>query len=257
MARSVAELIEHVNKLCLTLTQSSPTENTCLRVLDFYEQVAYIFSKPKLVKHIFVTIPPAALVYTLLFSQSLATVSRLCGILAVYKEAFATTMSYSSKRQGPGYDKEHVEIFNGFLMDICNCIWRGKALVKSDPTAQNCMVADRVVESLTRYVGTLEDGLALGTLFNISYSPLLCLQSIEHVRQLEDAEDEEVELRARHAGPVTQQSLTLLARKGGLELTWQDYRMGLLRRLEDRGLIGIPELLYCTMKSLRDSRMKT
>lgn len=170
-------------------------------------------------------------------------------------------MSNSAKKLGPAYDKEQVGMFNGFLMDICNCFWRGKAFAKSDAHAKGCMVSDGVITALRSYVSSLTESgsgeMELAVLFTMSYSPLLCLQGMEHLRRLEDEEDEDFELRARHAGPVTQKSLLQIARQGGLEVVWQDYRLGLLKRLEDKEWGGIPELLYSTMRNLLDARSKS
>lgn len=254
----IAWLVTHVNKLSLTLLQTSPAESTALKILDFYERVAHLYSNPMLLRSLQITIPPVPLVYTLQFSQSLATVSRLCRLLASYKRAFSAYMSNAAKKLGPQYDKAEVNTFNGFLMDICNCLWRGKAFAKSDAHARGCMVADAVVAPLEAYVGGLPDGgeTTLAALFTMSFSPLLCLQAIGHVRGREEAEDEEVELQARHAGPVTQKSLGQLARRGGLELQWQDYRLGVLRHLDERAFSGIPELMYSTMRNLLDAKAK-
>ncbi|ROV87979.1 hypothetical protein VPNG_10340 [Cytospora leucostoma] len=255
----IAWLIAHVNQLNLTLLQTSPTEFTALKILDFYERVAYLYSNTTLLRTLQITIPPVPLVYTLQFSQSLATVSRLCRVLAAYKRAFAVYMSNAARKLGPPYDKAEVNTFNGFLMDMCNCLWRGKAFAKGDAHARGCVVADAAVAPLEAYVGGLPGGgeMTLATLFTMSFSPLLCLQAIGHVRGREEAEDEEVELQARHAGPVTQKSLGQLARKGGLELQWQDYRLGVLRHLDERAFSGIPELMYSTMRNLLDAKAKS
>lgn len=267
-AACIAWLIAHVNQLNLTLLQTSPGEFTALKALDFYERVAYLYSNKTLLRILEITIPPVPLVYTLQFSTSLATVSRLCTILAAYKRAFAVYMSNAAKKLGPQYDKDQVNTFNGFLMDICNCLWRGKAFAKSDTHAKGCMIHNAVVAPLEAYVanGGLSGGggggggggdMTLASLFTMSHSPLLCLQAIEHVRRREEKEDEEVELQARHAGPVTQRSLGQLARRGGLELQWQDYRLGVLKHLDEREWKGIPELMYSTMKNLLDARAKS
>lgn len=257
---SIAQLLEHANQLSLTMLQTSPTEYTSHKILDFYDRTSFIYSQTNLLRMVQITMPPVPLVYTLQFSPSLATVSRLCSVLTVYKQACAVYMSNAAKKLGPAYDKKQVNTFNGFLMDICNSLWRGKAFTKSDAHSRGCMVADEVIVGLEGYVSSLTDSgsseMALGALFTMSYSPLLCLQAIGHVRTLEEKEDEEVELQARHAGPVTQKSLAQLGRRGGLELTWQEFRLGVLRHLEDKEWKGIPELMYNTMKNLLDARSK-
>lgn len=260
-SESVARLVSHGNQLGLTVLQTSPTEHTALRVLDFYERAAHLYSNGTLLRSLQITIPPVSLVYTLQFTTSLAAASRLCAVLAAYKHAFATYMANAAKGLGPQYDKAQVNTFNGFLMDICNCLWRSKAFATRDTHARGCAVDPAPAAALAAYVAGLSAAsgagdMALGSLFTMSYSPLLCLQAAAHLRRLEEREDEDVELRARHAGPVTARSLGQLARRGGLELAFQDYRLGVLGHLEESGFGGIPELMYSTMRNLGDAKAK-
>ena len=76
--------------------------------------------------------------------------------------------------------------------------------------------------------------------------------SIGYVRALEDEAEEEIE--SRHPGPVTQGSLKQLERDGGVSLSWGDYRLGVLMALEARGVRGVGDLMYNTMKTLKASR---
>jgi len=150
------------------------------------------------------------------------------------------------------YAKEYVNRFNGFLMDICNCLWRSRAFNTSDLNALGCLLPASVVTSLTKYTSNLDTSLSLNALFSLSYSPTICYAAIEYVRELEDNEED---IEIRHAGPVTQMSLRKLESDGGLKLAWSDYRLGVLRYLEDRGIKGVGELMYNTMKHLmKDKR---
>lgn len=81
--------------------------------------------------------------------------------------------------------------------------------------------------------------------------------SIAAWRELEDrraddggGENAEPGIKLRHAGPVSQKSLALLGREGGVDLGWKDYRVLVLRWLADRGVGGVGELMGCTMKGL-------
>ncbi|KAK3327686.1 Mis6-domain-containing protein [Cercophora scortea] len=254
---AVSDLISHVNKLTLTLTQTAPSVATYLAILDFYECSAAIFSQPSLLQHIGVTIPPGLVVYILHFSHSLEVISRLCGILATYKRAWEVVMSPSSSRKLTKFEREQVNIFNAFLMDLCNCLWRGRAFATSDLNAQGCSIPRSIEPVLQRYLRSIDPALALGSAFGLSHSPVLSLQSISFLRQQEDAEIEENELRARHAGPVTQSSLAQLGNKGGVQLSWQAYKSGVLKYLEGKGFKGVPELMYNTMKNLMKERHQT
>jgi centromere protein I len=183
---AVPHLIDYVNQLTLTLTQTSPTVGTSLDILDFYETAATLYSEVKLLPHLEVTIPPPLLVYLVYFSPSLAVVSRLCGILATYKRAWEAVMSPAVPRELTPRERGHINVFNGFLMDLCNCLWRGRAFSTSDVNAQGCRIPQNVQAALETYLRAADPGLALGSAFGLSHSPLLCLQSLSYVQQLEE-----------------------------------------------------------------------
>ncbi|KAK4104940.1 Mis6-domain-containing protein [Parathielavia hyrcaniae] len=251
-AATVPNLIGYVNQLTLTLTQTSPAVGTSLAILDFYEAAATLYSKPKLIEHTDITIPPPLLVYLLYFNPSLAVVSRLCGVLATYKRAWEAVMSPAVSRGLARCERDQINAFNGFLMDLCNCLWRGRAFSAADPNAQGCRIAQPAQAALGSYLSAADRDLSLAAAFGLSHSPLLCLQSISLVRELEGAEAGAI--RTRHAGPVTEASLGQLANRGGVVLSWQEYRSGVLEYLEGKGLPGIPDLMYNTMKKLMRAR---
>ena len=62
------------------------------------------------------------------------------------------------------------------------------------------------------------------------------------------------DLVIRHAGPVSQRSLAQLGEQGGLKISWSNYRLEVIRWLEERGVKGVGELMYNTMKHLLRSR---
>jgi centromere protein I len=272
---AISALTTHANKLALTLLQTSPTTTAHDPILAFYEITAYIISQPSLQSHVRITTPPSTLIYTLHFSPSLSTLSRLCAILAIYKRAFEIAMSKAvpgatdpsnpttpagPNQQVESYPKDYVNLFNGFLMDICNCVWRSRAFNKGDTNALGCLLPPPLLPLLTTYVAKLDTGLALPSLFSLSYSPVLCNLSISYVRELEDKEVVEAPegtstpIQIRHAGPVTQRSLDRLGKDGGLKLTWPNYRLGVLRYLEGKGVMGVGELMYNTLKHLMTAR---
>ncbi|KFA78551.1 hypothetical protein S40288_01449 [Stachybotrys chartarum IBT 40288] len=258
---SVAALVRHVNTLCLALLQTEPTLQTESAILDFYEQNCRLITDDTLIREMRIELPPALLLYSFLFSKSLATLSRMCYVLACYKKGFEMAMLTRSRRESSqgfdtlSYDKAYVTLYNGFLMDICNCFWRTRAFSDSDPETQGCMVPRVTTSALTMYVPAVEKTFTLASLFSLSHSPLLCLQSIQSVRQLEEVElERDDSIHVRHAGPVTQSSLVKLASSGGIRLSWQDYRTGVLEHLSSQGHVGINELLTNTMKVLRYSQ---
>jgi centromere protein I len=252
---AISSLIDHANVLALTILQSSLTITTCSTVLTFYETIASLLSHPEASATARIIIPPTELIYTLFFTPSLSTLSRLCSILAFYKRAFEHAMSSTKSPvpDPPPYPREYVNHFNGFLMDICNCIWRSRAFNTSDTNALGCLLPAPTTALLARYVAGLDTSLSLPALFSLSFSPVLCRPAIAYVRELEDQADPST-IEVRHAGPVTQASLRQLERDAGLRLSWADYRLGVLRHLEKSGVVGVGELMYNTMKHLMTAR---
>jgi len=255
-ASAISALGMHANALALTILQSSSSITTHATVLRYYETTASLVSYPTLKSVVRITIPPKNLIYTLHCTQSLSTLSRLCAILATYKRAFELAMSSKSTNltssEPESYPKEYVNHFNGFLMDICNCLWRSRAFNTSDVNALGCLLPQGLLPVLAKYVADLDTSLSLPSLFNLSYSPIFCLLSISYVRELEEQDEDAIE--TRHAGPVTQASLKQLEKEGGLKLSWPDYRLGVLRYLEVKGANGVGELMYNTMKLLMTAR---
>lgn len=153
------------------------------------------------------------------------------------------------------YEADYVNGFNGYLMDCCNCLWRGRAFNSVDRNAQGCLVSPAQVTALEAYVAALDQGLALHSLFTLSHNPVTALQSIAVVRERED-EDEGMGLEIRHAGPVSQESLKRLAIDGGISMAWSDYRLAVLKRLEDQGAGGVATMMFNTMRNLMERRKR-
>ncbi|KAB5563217.1 Mis6-domain-containing protein [Coniochaeta sp. 2T2.1] len=253
---AIADLIQHIHTLALVISQSSPSNTTAahLAIIDFYELTATVTAHPNLLQSgLPLTIPNPTLVYVLHFSPSLLVVSRLAGVVAIYKKGLGKFRASDLSAT----DTQRIRFFNGFLMDVCNCLWRVRAFSTTDKNAQGCNIAPDVIEALEAYAGRIDPDTELGAMFDLSHSPVLCLRSLECVRDLEDAElaEGDSDLRDRHGGPVTQKSLAALRLRGGLELTWQDYRVKVLEHLEARGFVGIPALMKVTMKILMQGQV--
>ncbi|KAH8683370.1 Mis6-domain-containing protein [Tricladium varicosporioides] len=247
---SVTSLVNHANLLSTTILQISSDVQSLSTVLTFYETLTHLFAYPPLQSTLHISIPPAELIYTIHFTQSLNLLSRLCSILGLYKRAFENAVATNTS----SYTKEYLNRFNGYLMDICNCIWRARAFNPSDVNALSCLQSPELISSLENYTKSLSNNLNLASLFSLSSSPVLCLLAIQYVRELED--EKENEIVSRHPGPVTQASLKQLEKDGGVRLSWGDYRLGVLVHLEGKGVNGVGELMYNTMKQLMSVRGK-
>ncbi|KAI9786901.1 MAG: hypothetical protein M1839_005132 [Geoglossum umbratile] len=245
---TLQRLAAHADLLSLTtLVASDSSIPSISAVLSFYECVANAITHISNSKLLRICVPGDTIVYLLTFNGDAMSLSRLCAILAKYKRAFEASMTTAAP--GEGYPRDYVNHFNGFLMDICNCLWRNRAFNKEDTNALGCLLPDSILPAL-REAATAR-GYILPTLFSLSHSEALCALSITCFRELEDhAAEANTAIRVRHAGPVTQRSLTLLGNDGGLKISWGDYRLEVLKWLEEKGLVGIGELMYNTLRQL-------
>lgn len=256
----ITSLIRHVNSLCLAIVQNSPTVPRYSAVLDFYEQTVQIITHEHLKNYIPIELPPSHLIYILFFSPSSATVSRMCAILASYKKGFELAMLTKPRNDGTRrinsstYSRVSVSLFNGYLMDMCNAIWRDRAFGNKDTNSHGCMIPRALVSTLSSYVASVNKDLALASLFGLSNSPILGFQSMQCMKELEDAEvGRSGFLQTRHEGPVTQSSLSRLESAGGTSVSWQTYRIKVLETLSAKELAGITDLLKNTMTILRNA----
>ncbi|KAI0398199.1 Mis6-domain-containing protein [Xylariaceae sp. FL0594] len=253
ISETIAQLIAHVNELCLTLVQTSPTVAAQGKILDFYYHASALSADAHILTHAEVSAtPPAVLVYNLFFAASPVTISRTCSVVAKYKEGFQVGLGEANI----DYTPKHIPAFNGFLMDICNCLWRQRALSDEHANANACLMAKPVVEDMASYVSSLSMGssASLANLFSLSYSPAFSLFAISFLREMEDAEEERDGLEIRHAGPVTKNSLRDLGKEGGVNLSWDDYRRGVLDYLDQHGMGGVKHLMSITIGALRQGQ---
>ncbi|KAI9891437.1 MAG: hypothetical protein M1814_002756 [Vezdaea aestivalis] len=245
----LSNLVTYVDVLCLTIldSPSDPRSSAVSHVLTFWETATVGLSHSRPYSPLRITIPSAPLVYALLFTPSLSTLSRLCSILVLYKQAFEAAMATSTPgAQRIDYPRPYVNQFNGYLMDICNCLWRNRAFNADDVNALGCLAPREILSALRQHADQVT--CPLPTMFSLSHSSVLCAVSIASFRALEDERAEEIEVR--HAGPVTQRSLAALGSEGGIQLSWAAYRLEVLGWLEGRGVGGVSSLMYNTMKHL-------
>jgi centromere protein I len=256
---SVAQLTDHTNVLILTLVTTNPSVSTTQSIMAHLRAITDLSSRAP--KHLGIRIisPPSLVVYLLTFVEpTITTMSPLSGMLAAYKKAFEASLTLPETER---YPQEYVNNFNGYLMDVCNLLWRGRAFNTSDTNARGCLLPAEVYSALESYTDRLQPPQSLPSLFSLSLHPSLAALSNAALRELEQEdisnarEDSEMDVeKKRHAGPVSQRSLILLARSGGLNIGWAEYRQAVLRHLADRGLEGVRDLMYCTMTVLIGSK---
>ncbi|KIV98314.1 uncharacterized protein PV09_09840, partial [Verruconis gallopava] len=244
---AVCNLIEHVSVLAESaLAAALPAEAA---IVSFYESIAdlvtmQISEQKQILPPI---LPSKSLIYLLLSRSSLSQFSRLCDLLVTYKRCFEKQEVEVTRT----YQPDATELLNGYFMDICNMLWRSRALNTSDANAKGLLCPDSVISSLQYYIPNVERDYSLHIIFDLSHNALIALMSQAAFLLLENGSQAGTTKERRlHAGPVTQRSLVVLEKEGGLALSWKKYRLEVLEWLKRHGINGMTQFLFATMKDL-------
>lgn len=247
MSNALFDLIQHVSVLAESaLATNQPAASS---ILDFYERIADLtaeqISRNK--QNLPPILPPQPLLYSLAIAHSLSTFSRTCALLVVYKRSY--------EKQLPGvtrvYQVNATDVLNGYLMDICNMIWRSRALSAADSNSAGVLCPNELTGSLQSYVSSVDRDYNIPTLFDFSHNVLMAaLAQIAFTTREEAAHQSTGEETTLHAGPVTQRSLIVLEKGGGMTMSWKEYRVFVMNWLEAYGIDGIKQLMFATMKDL-------
>lgn len=268
-----SKVIKHAELLASSLQELVPTSASTdkdatpvvLSVLQFYKTLAGLFSHASGNANIRLTVPIAPTVYSIAFTPTVSVISRLNSILAGYKSAFEASLASEvikpSDPSEPLYRTELVNKFNGYVMDMCNLVWRNRALNTEDPNAQGCLVPAASTTALTTYVRNVNEAarhydresafhVSLASIFSLSHHAAfanLSAACFAEVEESHDVADDHPKLRK----PATQKALQALEKDGGTKITWQEYRVHMLDWLEGVGSRGTSDLMRSTMKALR------
>ncbi|PKY06800.1 Mis6 domain protein [Aspergillus campestris IBT 28561] len=268
-------LLTHAELLALSILEcpSTPqdgdsdatdTKPITLSVVEFYCTLAELFSYASVNGNIRITIPLASTVYSLVFTPISSVISIVSSVLASYKASFEASMT-SQVLQVPDstdalYPTQLVGQFNGYIMDICNLLWRNRALNSDDPNALGCLIPAGTVTALTQYIREMNEAsrerkrdipfsYSMPSLFSLSHHAALSNMSAACFAGIEDETNREDQPRLTR--PVTQKALNALEKDGGAKVSWQEYRVRMLDWLEADGSVGVGNLMRSTMKALR------
>lgn len=245
----IQELQSHIVVLHMSALVSLSEGNwTTSSITRFYEVLSRLSSKAVTLPGgiAAVALPPPLVVYLLGFSFQLDGLSRLCSILASYKAAFETGVKASVR-----WPAEFTARFNGYLMDVCNLLWRSRALTKADSNSMGALCPEPVFAALRNHLTSIDREYNVGSMFGFSHSPLLCNLSVKALEVLEDeAAKKHGGSLIRHQGPVSQRTLAALGEQGGASIQWKEYRTEMLVWLVRHGISGVRELMFVTMKDL-------
>lgn len=270
----LSRAIRHAELLASSVLEFLPANNdaapqvskpSVVSVLEFYRNLADLFSHASSNAHIRLTVPLAPSVYTVAFTPSLSTLSILNSILAGYKSAFESSLTSTflepENPPEPLYATTLVSRFNGYIMDMCNLLWRNRALNEEDPNALGCLIPTATVTALTDYISDLNEtsrrydresafNASALSIFSLSYHVALCNLSAACFADIEEEQNVGTD-RPRLRKPVNQKALQALEKDGGAKVTWQEYRVQMLDWLDAVGSRGTSDLMRSTMKALR------
>ncbi|PWY80946.1 Mis6 domain protein [Aspergillus sclerotioniger CBS 115572] len=264
-----AELLALSTLECLTPMRQPPGGRSerykpaTLSITEFYCTLAELFSHASMNGSIRLTVPLAPTVYTLAFTPISSVISIMSSVLASYKSSFESSLT-SHVLQVPSsqdslYPTGLVGQFNGYIMDVCNLLWRNRGLNSEDPNALGCLIPPATIGALTRYIRETNErerkretafSYTISSIFSLSHHIALCNMSAACFSDIED-ENDIGEDRPKLKKPVTQKALSALEKEGGMKMTWQEYRVRMLDWLDATGTVGIGNLMRSTMKALR------
>jgi centromere protein I len=249
--QSLYDLTTHIATISSSLLLSMPPQSgqtLVSSILAFYETLS-TSSKPHVVP---IILPQMRLVYLLAQDASLTTLSRVCGVIGNYKLAF----DKHPKPVKNYYPASVTDALNYCLRDIHNLIWVSRGLLTAEKAlGVHCDPALRA--TLNDYLSSLDHEYAIGTALGLSNNAWLASLSAAAWRATEDSQIEKEGFDRNtiryHQGPVSERSLEVLKTKGGVSVNWgglQGYKVVVLNWLAERGLGGLWELMFATVKEL-------
>jgi centromere protein I len=250
--------VSHFATFATSLILSLPSDTGAelvSSILSYWELLS-TSSKPHVIP---IILPPMHLVYYLMQSPSADVVSRICGIIGNYKQAFDA----HPRPVKHYYPSEVTDGLNWCLRDVYNLFWvaRGLAVAEQKSVGMYCHPSLR--SSLNDYLSGLNREYAIGHAFILSYNAWLASTSAAAWHTLEEREVERQGLDRgsirRHVGPVNQQTLAAL-KDVGVNVEWEGtngYKVFVLDWLTKRGLGGLRELMFATVTDLKAGQRST
>lgn len=246
------DFVSHFAALSTSLVLSLPSdvEAQVLTSILAYWDFLSTSSKPHVIP---IILPPMHLVYYLVQSSSADVVSRICGVIGNYKQAFDA----HPRPVKHYYPSEVTDGLNRCLRDVYNLFWVARGLAVADQKSVGMYCDPSLRSSLKDYLSGLDREYAIGHAFGISNNAWLASMSSAAWHVLEEREiNREGHDRGSirwHKGPVSQQSLAVL-RDGGVNVDWEGadgYKAFVLNWLAEKGLGGLRELMFATVTDLK------
>lgn len=235
LERHPVKLVECLTKLLnswSTLQAKGPGRESCAReihttvsnlvyvvpvsvTLSYYETAAQFAVRTNSTRPL---IPPISVIQYYIAHADPSVVSRLARVLFDLRDVSLSSENYKNA-----------------VTEISSALWNNRHLQMESQFLES-------LSSLLRFPSTID------TVFGLTMSSAMSHIAAVYLWSLE----EEADIERRHEGPVTAQSLVDNDHRGGLKLTNQQYKQGLLDfAASEYGLRGLREFFYVTMKSLK------
>ncbi|KAF8930074.1 hypothetical protein BGZ47_000749 [Haplosporangium gracile] len=267
---SVRSFIKHVDSISgVALEIENDHIAVQHAVLSFFDCTSNLTKKTS--APIAIIIPGAACVYRCFLSDSAMAISRICGIVYQFKQAYEAfeeeqqlqyellvqsqiaasqdngeTSTTSSAALVPGYTREYVMQFNSYVMDICNFLYRNRAFNKVDKNAKGFQLDQETIAHTKQLC--VDSGLNANNMLSFTHSSAFSGFSARFVKSLEEQQSIPVEKRLN--APASVKALKQMTANGGLNMTFDEYRIRFLDHLEEKGFDGMSDFLNDTINHL-------
>lgn len=184
---------------------------------------------------------PPSLAYQMMTASHPLFISEFSGYLSHFK-----AHQYTDSR------KQSTQ--SSYVLDIINFIWRDKAFQPSQENSAFSLPSSLINKLRTLSIFNNINLIKFNTAGNLFHNPGFSLITSEILWGLEDRLES---LAMRHAGPITEESVSNLTynnRGEWLDLSYDELRIKILRRLDGLGYTGLCDLLFGSLKTLRQLR---
>ncbi|CAG8451070.1 6782_t:CDS:10 [Paraglomus brasilianum] len=178
LVKSINRLVTYVDRVAL-LALEVENDNVEIQhaILLFYEALSSLQLEHSWGR---IIIPSSATIYRCFFSVSGMPLSRICNVVLHYKEAFDLNDQRIGQRGVIRHNRDYLNYFNSFVMDLCNCIWRNRAFNKVDRNSRGFQLEDETIEVIKGICGE-----QVGSSFSLTLAPALSAYSKDCFKQLE------------------------------------------------------------------------
>lgn len=147
---------------------------------------------------------------------------------------------------------------NSYIMDLVNLLWRDRAFTYEEALSNKALFLNpKFLARLGNlHIFTYSDLVTFETVFNLFVNPAWSFITAQLIRKFEDLEDD---INTRHEGPVS--PATIIRMNSDPDVQWlgisyEELKLRILQELDDMGFVGLADLLFNSLKTLKDKRIK-